>query len=115
MYYVAMYMHTAMFCYIGDYYWLLIKLQLSVPTGQHSTSIKAERQSSVPLPTGSDDATKIKLEEQSSVPYIRTASGARYAISEKAAIKNNSDKKEDQEVCVLMHLIYSTIHICTYM
>ena len=88
--------------YIGDYYWLLIKLQLSVPTdgnGQHSTSIKAERQSSVPLPTGSDDATKVKLEEQSSVPYIRTASGARYAISEKAAIKNNSGKKEDQEVC----------------
>ena len=97
-----MYMYTVVICYIGDYHWLLIKLQLSVPTdgsGQQSISIKAERQSSVPLPTGSDDATKVELDERSSVPHIRTASGARYAISEKAAIKSNSDKKEDQEVC----------------
>ena len=55
-------MHTAVFCYIGDYYWLMIKLQLSVPTdgnGQHSTSNKAERQSSISLAIGSDDATKV--------------------------------------------------------
>ena len=102
-------------------FWLLIKLQLSVPTNgnrQQSISVKAERQSSVPLPTGSNDATKVKLDERSSVPHIRTASGARYAISEKAAINNNSDKREDQEVCILRHLIHTVVqstYIRSYM
>ena len=108
-------MYTAVFCYIGDYYRLLIKLQLSVPTDgnrQQSISIKAEQQSSVPLPTGSDDATKVELDERSSVPHIRTVSGARYAISEKAAIRNKSDKKEDQEVCIFntQYNLHTYIH-----
>ena len=76
------------------------KLQLCVPTagnGQQSTSTKAEQQSSVPLPNASGDATKVKIDEQSSVPYMRTASGARYALSEKSSIiKDNS---RDRQVC----------------
>ena len=76
------------------------KLQLCVPTagnGQQSTSTKAEQQSSVPLPNASGDATKVKIDEQSSVPYMRTASGARYALSEKSSIiKDNSG---DRQVC----------------
>ena len=86
----------------------------TVGNGEHSTSTKAEQQCSVPLPTASAEApvfTNVKGGEQNSVPHIITASGVKYAVSEKASIKDDHRSTEDQEVCILLHFIVCIMYI----
>ena len=72
--------------------------QLVVPDAEKLTVDETQQQNL--QQTADDDInTPIKADQQSSVPHIKTASGLKYAVSNKASVKDSSDKMKKQEVC----------------
>ena len=99
---------------------MLILLQLVVPGANNklqSASTKTDRPSSVlQQPAAADAPVSTEADKRSSVPYMTTASGIRYALSEKVSVKDNhtsSDTTEDQGVCINICVTGSakTLHI----